>query len=350
MTSSSTTVFASKGAVTSKQAVKEKDKKTFFNAEGMDTFVDWITDAENYERLTKKRPISGHKLTDVHDDIAKYVNSLHGTTWDRSTVKSKLQYVKKKYDQARDIMSSTGEGNTDTETLSDRVLILCPPFDKLDTVFGTSLSRNPLPPVQTLPPQHGDPVNPRGPTPEMVDEGDVGDVDSDYQSIDDTASHSTRESSSDRGNKRRKTDKNPSATLQEHFNLVAQAAERQRIAKDNMTDELRRRHEAIETRERDLTERLLDIERKHHEMLMKREEQHWEMLAKREEEHREQLQRQWDRRMRELDDEKAEFKEEKAEFKEEKAQFRKERDEMLQDVAAMKKELEISRSTCTHHR
>jgi uncharacterized protein (UPF0335 family) len=41
------------------------------------------------------------------------------------------------------------------------------------------------------------------------------------------------------------------------------------------------------------------------------------------------------------------LEDEKAELKEDKAQFKKERDGMLQDMAAMKRELEL-RATCSH--
>ncbi|KAI8348957.1 hypothetical protein B0O80DRAFT_461627 [Mortierella sp. GBAus27b] len=159
-----------------------------------------------------------------------------------------------------------------------------------------------------------------------------------------------------RRSKRRKTEKTAVTTSQDHIRQTMQVSDRQYIPMDDVIGDIRRRQDVLESREKDLTDRLLETERKHHEMLMKREEQHMGMLMrmeeqqrerlrnrerhhrkslrKREKEHREHHQRQWERRLRELEDEKAELKEEKA-------QFKKERDGMLQDMAAMKKELQL---------
>lgn len=123
-------------------------KKGFWEIPGMEAFLDWMTDPDNHQRLIKPRPISGQRACDIHAEIAKYVNSKHGTNWDKDIVKGRIQYTKKKYDKARTEMTATGAGDTETETLRERVLAICPCYDRLHAVWGGSLARNPPPPRQ----------------------------------------------------------------------------------------------------------------------------------------------------------------------------------------------------------
>ncbi|KAF9406053.1 hypothetical protein BGZ76_006426, partial [Entomortierella beljakovae] len=122
-----------------------RTKKTFWTAVGVDTLVDWLSDHDNYKRLNTVRPVSGHKPGDVRREIADLVNDKHGTNWDEPQVKAKIQYVKKKYQEAKTILKKTGEGDTEEETLRGRVLEVCPPYDRLHVVFAETLLGDPLP-------------------------------------------------------------------------------------------------------------------------------------------------------------------------------------------------------------
>lgn len=124
-----------------KDSVNAKD---YWNNPGMKTLVNWITEPGNYTRLNDKNAISGQKPADVKRQLAKRINEQEGTDWTPEQLKTKLQYLTRRYDQARKIKNSTGEGDTETETLKKRIEDICPVFDRLSEVFETDLDRNPL--------------------------------------------------------------------------------------------------------------------------------------------------------------------------------------------------------------
>jgi hypothetical protein len=167
-----------------KQASKEiGSRRRSFNTESMHTFLNWITDARNYEPSTHMRTrFRQKKLRHSYDDIADYINSIHGTKWNRVTVGYKLQWLKRSYSQAREMLTSAGEGgNMETDTLlRDKVLTVCPLFEKLDTVFGTPVEGLHIPPAQTLPPHPGEPSNSRALlSPDTADIDDITESDHD---------------------------------------------------------------------------------------------------------------------------------------------------------------------------
>ncbi|KAF9406783.1 hypothetical protein BGZ76_006261, partial [Entomortierella beljakovae] len=124
--------------------------RDFWKAPGMDLFVEWMTDPENHAKLSKKRPVSGQKASDLHLVIANYVNGIIGTKWTKEIVKGKIQYTKQKYDEATRLKNITGGGETkDMDDLREKMLALCPDYDKFHEVWGGTLSRDPPPPVQT---------------------------------------------------------------------------------------------------------------------------------------------------------------------------------------------------------
>lgn len=122
----------------------------FWSNEGMDTFIDWLADPINHERLHRVAPTAGHRPADIHKEIAEIVNSKHNTTWDAVAVKSKIAYTKKKYDAARKLANATGAGDTEEITLTDSMLDECPFYEKLHRVYIGSLKRNAPPPKQPL--------------------------------------------------------------------------------------------------------------------------------------------------------------------------------------------------------
>ncbi len=127
-------------------------KKSFWTQPGISTFVDWITNPENYERLYKPKAISGEKNGDILKEIAEHVNSKGNTAWTGDTVKQKISYAKSQYIKAFQLTRKTGEGDgggEDSLSLQARKLELCPFFDRFHAVYSSnSLIANPPPPRQ----------------------------------------------------------------------------------------------------------------------------------------------------------------------------------------------------------
>ncbi|KAG0350141.1 hypothetical protein BGZ54_003997, partial [Gamsiella multidivaricata] len=118
-------------------SIKAKRAKTFWNTLGMETFLDWITDPYNHERLNKKHPVAGQRAIDLYGEISKAVYDKHRVTWDNNHVKYRIINARKKYDAAKALSEVTGGGETrDVDALRKEMLILCPPFDRLDAVWG----------------------------------------------------------------------------------------------------------------------------------------------------------------------------------------------------------------------
>ncbi|KAF9582899.1 hypothetical protein BGW38_010608 [Lunasporangiospora selenospora] len=90
----------------------------FWRNPGMKTLIDWYTVYENFKRLNAVRPPQGHKPKEVRVEIAAKVNRKENTTWDEGTVKSKVQYMKKRFAEAKTLKEKkTGEGNIGLATV-----------------------------------------------------------------------------------------------------------------------------------------------------------------------------------------------------------------------------------------
>ncbi|KAF9949091.1 hypothetical protein BGZ65_007610 [Modicella reniformis] len=123
-------------------------RKGFWATEGMDTFLNYITDPQIQEKLNNRQS-DGTKAGDVFKNIADAVNEKHNVNWNGKTVKSKYQYLKKLFDMANDMTKSTGNGDTEDTTLRERILAKCPEYDRLYEVLGGTLARDPPSPFQS---------------------------------------------------------------------------------------------------------------------------------------------------------------------------------------------------------
>ncbi|KAI7822684.1 hypothetical protein BC939DRAFT_453310 [Gamsiella multidivaricata] len=130
-------------------SIKAKRAKTFWNTLGMETFLDWITDPYNHERLNKKHPVASQRAIDLYGEISKAVYDKHRVTWDNNHVKYRIINARKKYDAAKALSEITGGETGDVDALRKEMLVLCPPFDRLDAVWGGTLARDPPPPRET---------------------------------------------------------------------------------------------------------------------------------------------------------------------------------------------------------
>ncbi|KAF9350515.1 hypothetical protein BGX26_011321 [Mortierella sp. AD094] len=121
----------------------------------MDAFIDWMTNPENYQRLTNPNPNPGRKKPKtLHQEIADYVNGIHDAGWNRNTAKAKLLYARKKYFEARDL--DHGSIYKSKIVLRKHILSICPDYDRFKAVFDDLPNNSPLPPPspkQSIPKQ-----------------------------------------------------------------------------------------------------------------------------------------------------------------------------------------------------
>ncbi|KAG0355601.1 hypothetical protein BGZ54_001098 [Gamsiella multidivaricata] len=364
----------------------EVDGKGLWNKNGMNTLVNWITDADSYDSYFGKR-LADVTLSHLQEEIAQHINQQNiskgklGTlSWTKGMVKSRMEYLKKKYDIASTELKKTGAGNTEEGTLMDLVRDICPCYEKLNAVFHGTLARDPPKPHRSLvsPPNNGPistisristaPVSPApSATLRVIDH-----IDSEDDMADDISEHNLTESQQattssdmseqgerDKGsaNKCRKPNKLKTAEeLYNNFdNLIDAAIELSRAQVKKMnhsSQDFNRRAElaaqreaAMIQKERLLEESMTQRQKALEEKLSAIEKRHNEMLGER----AQSLERMMQRRLEELIEEKADFKQEKADFKQEKAEFKQEvaqfrarRDELLCENAAMKRELKLT--------
>ncbi|KAF9978370.1 hypothetical protein BGZ65_007028 [Modicella reniformis] len=335
----------------------------------MDTFVDWLTDPRNHDLLHKKRiHLGGEKPRKAYAEIAEIIQTKHGVRWSTDTVYSKLAYSKKKYEQARALeakakkvaATATAAEMEDTELIRNRILFICPPYDKFYRIWGDGLGSRSPPRLRQTIMSADDQVSVK------ESSSDVSDVEHELLGAGGDQTHELEAESvvSDRENTeeplKRRRKHNDTRTLEEltrllgHFQTAAEReAEIQAMHLKEFGDrrnDLRHREQVLERRDSDQAERLLETEKKHQEMLDRRVqntdanlvertrafEAEKDALAKRILELREELKQE----RQEIKQERQELRQEWQEFRQERLEL-KERDRLLQENTVMKKEIEI---------
>ncbi|KAF9383876.1 hypothetical protein CPB97_006156 [Podila verticillata] len=313
----------------------EKDEKVdkYWTGIGMNLFVPWMLDPETHEKLRNPHPISGCKQVNLFDELAKSVNEKHRfegvDKWTSATVKSKVQYFKKKFDKARSIMTSTGEGNTGTEPLESKVKKVCPYYNELQAIYASNLSRNPVPPVQ-----FGQIFGrSRSITPAVIRETSIQNLDeSEIESIaDDEPLHAIEVSHEDKQSKRRKKNPAPVDTYSDWLDEMLELAR----SSDTQLQLFKERETALIIKEQQFQDRLDRTEQQHRKML------EWRTLD---------AENSLQRRLHDFLDEKAEFKERKRQFEERQQQFEErqqqfeaEREKLIKDNVALQMKVEMQR-------
>ncbi|KAF9912200.1 hypothetical protein EC991_000611 [Linnemannia zychae] len=281
----------------------------------MSTFIDWITNPYNHNRLHNKNPASKRKSKEIRQEIANIVNSKHKTKWTELQVKSKISYVRAKYREAVNLGSSEPGAQ-----VTIRQLDTCPEFRRLHQVYGDHLVLNPPPPEQPVHFGH------RQATSEITDD----DESSNFEPQDDTSdadfdAGSQQESSNAvPSNKRQRgNDATTSAMDRPFLEETPQLPEQEPLFYDETATKSRRREPTLEIPEHVITERVLRV---------------MDDMSRFAEEARSRLRQ-------ELAAEKAEFRkemaEERAELKREKAEFASERDQLKMENAALRMELSV---------
>ncbi|KAG0283160.1 hypothetical protein BGZ96_012468 [Linnemannia gamsii] len=116
-------------------------------------FLVWLFDIENARRIIQSGTTAGTKLADVQREVASIVNAAMDelppsssakkiTRWTAQTVKDKFRYIKDQFDKCAKLMNSTGNGDTETSTLTETVSDITPYYDELILIFGSQLTRN----------------------------------------------------------------------------------------------------------------------------------------------------------------------------------------------------------------
>ncbi|KAK3838884.1 MAG: hypothetical protein J3R72DRAFT_6724 [Linnemannia gamsii] len=143
------------GAGTTQELTSEK---SYWDKPGVNKVVEWMTDEENMKRRLKKNKTAGNKVPDLNAEIATFVNTACGFQpgdkdfYTVTTAKSKYDYIHDIYKECKKKLGSTGNGDTEDETLRHKILKDCPRFDDLDQIFGSRLSSTTNPaPRETVP-------------------------------------------------------------------------------------------------------------------------------------------------------------------------------------------------------
>ncbi|KAG0248342.1 hypothetical protein BG011_000178 [Mortierella polycephala] len=229
------------------------------------------------------------------------------------TVKSKIQYAKRKYDAANTKRKETGAGGTDKETLRDIMLDICPDFDGFHAVYGGSLARNPPPSQQTL--NYQGVVIPDD-EPEEQEEQEFN-----FSEVDDEEDLGTEESDSGCSMKRRKCDESSSSKFDECMHLIAEASNR-------AAEAAKRNAEGTKVADISWIREQIQLQQ---QQLREREKAHQEMLDRMTLDHEKRL----NRRTQELE-------EEKKEFRDEKEKFMVIKEKLIRENAALKSEIIVT--------
>ncbi|KAF9082192.1 hypothetical protein BGX27_004615 [Mortierella sp. AM989] len=324
---------------------------SFWAQVGMDTFIDWITNPHNHERLYKKNPIAGQKPKDIRQEVARFVNSRHNTKWTELQVKSKIAYTKQKYREATKL-NSIGQGHVTTKQLE-----ICPEFTRLHEVYGARLATNPPPPRRSesfgdeliaadeTDDECGDLEDPSDTNPNSNSDAQYKDLQGDQDKNEDAHAGPS--------NKHRKGNDLISPTsLSKSVEKMQEMTDQQLKAYDENMNRMRQRELAVEQREKELSEKLLGLaqeaskraqearERLRQELAAERAEQRQELAVERAEQ-RQELAAERAEQRQELAAERAQFKKEMAV---ERAEIKNERDEIMAlkaKNAALNRELEV---------
>ncbi|KAF9273844.1 hypothetical protein BGZ74_004615 [Mortierella antarctica] len=303
---------------------------SFWVQEGMSTLFDWITDPHNWARMQKKNPVAGQKQQDIRNEICQLVNRKHNTNWTEPQVKSKITYVKKKYREAA-ALNSTGEGTSSVRQKQEEV---CPLFERLHPVLGSSLSANPPPFRQS------------GSKRDEIASSDDSDEESSDLDVQEEASSVTDDHYSvAHPSKRRKGEGLTPTSLNNTIDRMQQYSDRQLQLYDQTKSELQVRQEAVDKRERELAEKLMRMS----EEANKRAEEARIQLRQELAAERAEFKKEVAEFKKEMSQERAELKQDRVDLKREWAEFMKEREELKAENSSLKKELAVrSLATCNH--
>ncbi|KAF9558878.1 hypothetical protein EC968_006803 [Mortierella alpina] len=158
------------GAPSSPPLVKQV-RPRFWDSEGMDVFVDWITKPENHATLHRKRtyfpsssslpasssstsrtangvssfPSAGESSSVAVDRLQDHIREQCHIEWSISQIRSKLQYAKRKYDIATSFSDiyKTMDNDKDKAKVRRMMLWECPYYEQFHAIYGGP----PLPPA-----------------------------------------------------------------------------------------------------------------------------------------------------------------------------------------------------------
>ncbi|KAF9407160.1 hypothetical protein BGZ94_002803 [Podila epigama] len=118
---------------------------------GMDEFIDWYSNPENYEKLQIAAHTFGRKKCDVHREAVVELG-LKGFVWTVDQIKHNIQQADKSFRKAMGIWKDglTGRHDRSAKALQ---LLACPYFDKLCGVLSSCAPKNHPPPYESVYPE-----------------------------------------------------------------------------------------------------------------------------------------------------------------------------------------------------
>ncbi|KAK3827379.1 MAG: hypothetical protein J3R72DRAFT_490358 [Linnemannia gamsii] len=286
-----------------KRAKRGLSTNSFWLKAGMDHFIDWYSDQENYNKLQVVAPAHGHKKTDVHNELVAFLGR-QGVKWNAEQVKSNIYNTDVAFRKAAGLWRVGLTGRNDRSAKAEQLLV-CPYFDKLSGVMSESAAKNPPPFRESgcrgqdiiqdddvyVVGEDGNEVNENHST---VVEDELEEITSDPEGpADNGEGSSTAPPHYKNGhtNKRRKGDFADSAVAGLGSTML-QISNQQIQSSDRLQSNIRAREVALENRERAVVER--------EQALLKQEREFAIDMMKRSDEAR-------DRRMQEQEKEQAKF-------------------------------------------
>ncbi|KAF9161865.1 hypothetical protein BGX21_010070 [Mortierella sp. AD011] len=341
-----------------KKASTSLNPKDYWNNPGMRTLINWMTEPGNYERLNNKNAVSGQKPKDIKRQLLQHINEQEGTDWSAEQLKTKLQYMTRRYDQAKKIKNKTGKGDTTTESLQKRISDICPVFDRLAEVFEADLDRNPfigwdsVSAVDIFDHDQEEEID------DLTSDEDENDVDEDDENGDngDDDIGSQDNISTDAGkmkgkgkgpaSKRRKIDTDLQNMKRMESVVASLAKQRQQALNlyESDRNDLTNREAALLAKDQEFTKIPIDKEIAHDAIMRQRYSDQERMLARRAEEHERRVE-EHERRVEEHERRVEEHTRRAIELKEEKEEFKAQKDELkrLQDELKREQETLVKR-------
>ncbi|KAF9971310.1 hypothetical protein BGZ73_005768 [Actinomortierella ambigua] len=323
-------------------------KRSFWYQEGMSTLLDWVTTPGNWAKLrTKLFPVNGQRPVDPHWEIAALVKANHGVSWTDVQVRTRIYYMKKRYFDALDVKLSD-------EDSIHRQREICPLIDRLRPILADEapISSVPTRRVRRKDSNQDDDYEDEGvPDDETDEKADVVRTGNVEQGRTGSHIHGTLQptttaasagvvtvnrpdNASPNTKRQRREEELVSASFTSAINMLQHHSDRQCQDLVVQRTHLRAREEAVEQRERELTEKLLRLS----EDAYKRADEARAQLQQELEAERIRFQNAIALERTMLQQEKDELKRDKEDLKRERDELKREREQFMEELYTLRAE------------
>ncbi|KAG0197115.1 hypothetical protein BGX28_009370 [Mortierella sp. GBA30] len=114
----------------------------------MSALINWLTIPENDHRFRNAGKLNEPKIVDIQRELAQYVNKISGTTWNEKNIRNNMRYSREKYCQAlllfnkEDKKTSFGGEQQNQQHKEEynrarrqKILEICPDFDRFYAIY-----------------------------------------------------------------------------------------------------------------------------------------------------------------------------------------------------------------------